>query len=169
MNGDRKEPITTYNVSIRDPLSENARKDRRSLLALSLAGITIVKAGFIPTKIEALGIVFHPSNQSALLWILGLTTLYYLLSFVVYAAADFLSWRLSFIKALHEELVAVSQNLSMSTGDFSAEQDFRKREVSPRRWIFTSARVMGVLRPLFEFGFPLALGIYATVVLFSNA
>lgn len=169
MNSDPKEPITTYDVFIRDPLSENARKDRRSLLALSLAGITIVKAGFIPTKIEALGIIFQPSNQSALLWILGLTTLYYLLSFMVCAAADFLSWRLSYIKALREELVAVSEDFSMSAGDFSAEQDFRKREVTPRRWVFTSARVMGVLRPLFEFGFPLALGCYATVVLFSNA
>ena len=79
---------------LKDPLSQETRKERRSLLAVSALGLIIVKAGLVPTRIAALGIEFSQADRTTLLWSLALITIYFLVAFLFYALADYSSYRI---------------------------------------------------------------------------
>lgn len=81
-------------IKIKNPLSEETRKERWHLLLISAVSITIVKTGLIPTKISALGIEFSQTNQRTLLNILIAITVYFALAFVIYALSDFWTYRI---------------------------------------------------------------------------
>ena len=103
--------MTNHNFEqslLRDALSEVARKERRSLLGISLFGITLKISGMVPSKIPSLGIEFQLANQQALLLIVASIILYFIVAFIIYAASDYLSWKLE-IKSWALEK-AVSEN-----------------------------------------------------------
>ena len=103
--------MTNHNFEqslLRDALSEVARKERRSLLGISLFGITLKIGGMVPSKIPSLGIEFQLANQQALLLIVASIILYFIVAFIIYAASDYLSWKLE-IKSWALEK-AVSEN-----------------------------------------------------------
>lgn len=83
---------------LKDPLRELTRNKRKYLLLSSVIAIAVTKAGFIPTKINALGIEFQQSEQEKLLMFISLVVLYFAISFIVYASTDFLSW----VNDIHE-------------------------------------------------------------------
>jgi hypothetical protein len=87
-------------IELRDPLSEVTRAERKILLLVSTVAVLIVKGDIVPSKIEALGIEFSDQNQATLVRGLGLVVAYFVSAFVVYAASDFLSWRLAVRNAL---------------------------------------------------------------------
>ena len=58
-------------ILVSDCLSEVTRKERRSLLGISMLGIVITQAELVPTKISALGVEFSQANQAVLLLILA--------------------------------------------------------------------------------------------------
>jgi hypothetical protein len=88
-------------ILLREPLSEDTRKERRNLLAISTIGIALVKTGLIPTKISALGIEFSQSNQRALLYILLAMIIYFFLTFAIYAISDVLNhWAQSHVSSM---------------------------------------------------------------------
>src|SRR5260370_32381246 len=91
---------TPKEVALRDPLSHVTRNERRLLLGVSMVGITLVKTGLVPEKISTLGIEFTKTNQKSLLAIISFVTIYFLFAFAIYAAADFIAWRLAFHNAL---------------------------------------------------------------------
>ena len=88
------EPIYQQ-VILKDPLSEETRKERRNLLAVSALGIVMVKSGLIPSKISALGIEFSQADQNVLLYALAIITIYFLLAFIFYALSDFMNYRIA--------------------------------------------------------------------------
>jgi hypothetical protein len=77
---------TPRELSLRDPLSDVTRKERRLLLGMSVIGIAVVKTGLLPEKISALGIDFSETNQKSLLIVFSLVTIYFLAAFMIYAA-----------------------------------------------------------------------------------
>jgi hypothetical protein len=79
---------------LKDPLSQETRKERRSLLAVSAIGLIIAKAGLVPTRIAALGIEFSQTDRTTLLRSLALITVYFLVAFIFYALADYYSYRI---------------------------------------------------------------------------
>jgi hypothetical protein len=75
-----------------NPLSEETRKERLYLLAMSAIGISIVFTGLIPTEIKTLGITFAEADRKSLLLIFALVVGYFLAAFVSYALSDYLEW-----------------------------------------------------------------------------
>lgn len=86
-------------IRLRDPLAEVTRKERRSLLGVSMLGIAIALADLVPTEIAGFGVKLSQSNQSTLMVLVGLVCLYYLLAFCIYAASDYVLWRLALREA----------------------------------------------------------------------
>src|SRR5436305_2954409 len=68
-------------ATLRDPLSEVTRKERRTLLGVAALGIVVAKAGIVPSRISALGVEFGKTDQATLLRMLALIIGYFLLAF----------------------------------------------------------------------------------------
>lgn len=86
---------TFQQAILSDPLSEETRKERRYLLCISSLGIFMVKTGFIPTKITALGIEFSETDRNTLLKVIAAIIIYFLVAFVLYSLADYWSYRIN--------------------------------------------------------------------------
>lgn len=160
-----------------DPLSSLARKERTYLLGVSLAGIVVATTGVIPSEISNLGIKFDRADRTAFLAILAAVTVYYLFAFLLYGLTDFLAWTFAYHSAAHEgaqEFVQSARGVEaeMEKGvvlqlgpDERAEKVYRGiakwyppfygRIVSP----------VWILRAVFEFVVPVAIGVYAVVAL----
>ena len=85
-----------------DPLSEVARKERRSLLGISAIAILVGATGLIPQRIESLGVTFTVSTQAALLKVFTGVVGYYTVAFLVYATGDFLRHARSIYRGTEE-------------------------------------------------------------------
>ena len=81
-----------------DPLSELSRKERKTLLLVSMIAIAISKAGLAPTKIVGFGIELSNIDRRAILWLIFLTVLYFWVAFLYNALPDFYSWRVRYTK-----------------------------------------------------------------------
>lgn len=79
-----------------DPLSEVTRKERKLLLLTSTVAYAVAKIGLFPTKIQALGIEFNPSNLKAIPLTLIIVLFYFLCAFAVYSVSDVISWLIDF-------------------------------------------------------------------------
>jgi hypothetical protein len=90
---------TPSELSVRDPLSEVTRKKRRLLLGMSILCVAIAETDLLPEKISTLGIDFTPTNKTWLIYIVLAVTAYFLSAFVIYAAADFVAWRIVMVEA----------------------------------------------------------------------
>jgi hypothetical protein len=93
--GERVNPFEADIIRVTDPLSQHTRGVRKSLLIASVIAIAVAKTGFIPTKISALGLEFSQADRGSMLWLIGAVVAFFLLSFVVSAFGDFMSWRMS--------------------------------------------------------------------------
>jgi hypothetical protein len=89
----RGESPSYAEVLVRDPLSPVTRRERLFLLAVRAVGIFVEYTGLVPTRVSPLGIELGRTNQNALLYVHALIIAYFLVAFVVYAAADFLARR----------------------------------------------------------------------------
>jgi hypothetical protein len=78
---------------LKDPLREEARRNRRALLAVASVCIAVRITDAFPTQISALGITFSSTNQRSLIAMVALSQIYLALVFIVSATADFLLWR----------------------------------------------------------------------------
>jgi len=93
----REETARPVEAMLRDPLSEVGRKERRSLLAVSMVAILVGHTGLVPVKIENLGITFSTPERDALLWVAMAVVFYYAVAFIVYAFND----GLAFLHTIH--------------------------------------------------------------------
>ncbi|MGD0000079.1 MAG: hypothetical protein ABSE21_08265 [Bryobacteraceae bacterium] len=78
---------------LQEPIREEARRNRRALLAVSSVCLAVRLTGAFPTQISALGITFSGSDQHRLVWMAIILQAYFLLAFVVSAMTDFVQWR----------------------------------------------------------------------------
>ena len=137
-------------IFVSDPLSKVTRTERRVLLGVSAIGIAIVKTGLVPSKIAALGIEFEQADKRALLRIIGFVVLYFLVAFALYAASDYFAWRYRYTTA----------GMRDYNGKESNYTSVLARQVS--------ARIVVLVRLLFEFVLPLIIGVYAIVLLWTT-
>ncbi len=154
---------TPREIKLSDPLSEVARRERKFLLASSILGIAMVKAGIVPSKISALGIEFAKTDQNLLLSVIGIIILYFLVAFLIYAASDIIIWHHSFSQSLKASMVArwkseAERDPVMEIGDYI--DDFLRRPFSVR-FILGLTTPVSLLRAIFEFLLPVTVGIYA--------
>ena len=161
-------PKSLTEIRVRDPLSDVTRKERKALLAASLIGLFIAKTGLLPTEVSALGVKFNFSDQKAILGVLALITAYFLVGFALYAASDFLAWRLAF-QLTERELR--ERRLQMSEEEASREREMRMRVASGRPGpsnLVLFARPISALRAAFEFLLPVVFATYAVAVLLTT-
>lgn len=111
-------PVRPFDALLKDPLSEVARKERRSLLGISIIAVLIGHTSLIPQKIESLGVTFEVSTQRTILRVLTAMVIYYTLAFVVYVAGDALTLfreihrRVEEVKARRLRLAAEGDSLN---------------------------------------------------------
>jgi hypothetical protein len=155
-------------VQLRDPLSDVTRRERRALLGVSAIGIVIAKTGLVPSKISALGIEFTQADQRSLLLSVAAIISYFLIAFIVYAASDFLAWRLSYGWTLiDEELEKRRLAKDVDEKERNLKNDIIEEYRLSEIW-FTMSKPMSIVRAVFEFAIPIALGAYAVIVLVST-
>lgn len=152
-------------VRVSNPLSEVTRNERRSLLAISTLGLILVQTGLVPTKIEALGVEFTTADQRAILSIVALGTLYFLVAFAIYAASDYVVWRLAYRESVEDLILKQNSNDSKPLVDY---QTLSHRlglvdRVAPR-----FAHSISIGRTLFEFVLPILFGIFVIFLLFTT-
>jgi len=169
--------MTNHNFEqslLRDALSEVARKERRSLLGISLFGITLKIGGMVPSKIPSLGIEFQLANQQALLLIVASIILYFIVAFIIYAASDYLSWKLEIKSWALEKAVSENEEVyhyycpQPGTCEEEIERDMGKLHKKYRIY-FRLVAPTSIVRALFDFGLPLAVGASALFLLVRAA
>lgn len=140
--------------SLRDPLGEVARKERRSLLGISAVAILVGWADLVPQKFENLGITFTVPQQRAFLWVSFGVVVYYTLAFRVYAIPDVMRFRY----ALYQK-VAELRNPAPGGAN---EPPLRADQVWG--WVRYVSRV-SMVRLVFDFIVPLLIAGFALLVL----
>jgi hypothetical protein len=100
---------------VKDPLQEEARRNRRALLAVSSVCLAIRLTHAFPTQIAALGITFSTTNQRYLIFMAIALQAYLAFSFFISSIADRLQWR----HEMHQEFAAY-----MKTDEATGQQVF---------------------------------------------
>ena len=161
-------------VRLRDPLSDVTRKERRSLLGVSMLGIAIAQAGLVPTEIASLGVKLTEANQSTVLVLLGCVCLYYLAAFVAYAATDYVAWK----TALRDAIVEAWTQPREVEKEKSEQEVYREIERSQRLETYLQTKNATTIiaellvlpasrvRATLEFILPVVVGFFACSVLF---
>ena len=153
---------------LKDPLTEASRKERRTLLSVSLLSIMVVNAGLIPTKIQALGIELTAANQNAFRMILVVVLAYYIVAFAIYGLSDFFVWRIAFNGSFptppSEADVKVFQSIQENNND--GEETFKRSWFGalPSRY----AHILSKIRIFFEVFLPFIVGLVAIYLLLNS-
>jgi len=140
----------TEDVRLNNALSTETRTAHRYLLVSSAIGIAIAKMGVVPEKISALGIDFSKISQKSFLYIVAAVSSYFLVAFLIYGLSDYL--RLKNRIAQTRLAFAISQ---ITAG------------ASKRGYCLSG--LVSLVRTIFEFVVPVAIGAYSISSLVSLA
>lgn len=156
-------------ASVRDPLTEVTRRERRLLLAVSTVCFAMSKAGLVPTKISALGIDFSQSDQKAIFYILAAILVYLLVTFIAYAAADFIQWRISAAEAFRSWWHTSIGELEEAAKTESVQREYIKEQLGLHFPTTTAAvgwaGTVSMIRAFIEFFFPILFGVYCAYLM----
>jgi len=160
---------STAQIRLRDPLGESTRKQRRGLLGISTIALVVVHADMFPTKISALGIEFSQSDKGVLLLIFTAIVFYFVVAFLVYAAADFISWRQALRESTMNIFIKLGKELSETKRVIGSDEtkklitEMKTRETEIRQGSIIKGKKMFVVRVIFDFIIPPLIGIYALI------
>ena len=158
-------------AQLQDTLSSVTRKERQFLLGISLLGIALVKTGLIPSKISGLGIELQSANPQALLSIVACVILYFLVAFIIYAASDYVAWKLSISSQVHEkELAEYYDELHGNYGPptetpEAAMAEYRYKLRKKILTYFKMIKPISIIRAFFDLGLPILIAGYALFIL----
>jgi len=157
-----------------DPMNEVTRKERRALLGVSVVSLTIAKAGILPVKIKSLGIEFSVGDKKTLLFILAAILFYFLVTFIVYAVTDVISWQRSYCElvdrlALEEAKRNWEAEQAGATNVVVDIEAVNTREETWKSILRKAIAPTSVIRAGVEFLLPLAVGVFAIVCLLRVA
>lgn len=157
--------VRPEDIRLRDPLSRVTRNERRALLALSAAGIVIAKTGLVPSKISALGIEFSQADQKSLLRVFAIIVIYFLVGFFIYAASDFVAWRIAYQSTWAEKL----SNNRRSKDKKGVENELANNWLFMLHDLWVGASFpISFIRAVFEFVVPFVIGIIAVIMLLRS-
>lgn len=143
-----------------------------------MVGVAVAQAGLLPTEISSLGIKFGPSSQSVLLLLLGLVCLYYLIAFLVYAASDYVAWKMALRDAIYDVWSRPREKVEEPETEEEALREIRRQEsleefIQTRNATILFAELALVpvsrVRAVFEFVLPAIVGAYATIILLMRS
>lgn len=163
--------MSNENIVLVDPLSAVTRGERRMLLGLSMLGIFFVKAGVLPSKINALGIELTASDQKTFLFLVSVGILYFICAFFLYAISDFIVWKKAIIKQYLAEYSesfdeTCGHSLSVEEMDMQSEKSriYRRNKI----WLKLSKPV-SIFRALFEFILPILVALCSMFLMINKA
>jgi hypothetical protein len=148
-------------ASLRDPLSEVTRKERRTLLGTSVVAIAIAETDLVPTEISTLGIKFSATEQTALLGVLTAVVGYFVGAFLLYAVTDFIAWRW----AAHIAHVALQKEEAARILELERTTTLQPAFSPPRFMYRRIVWPVAVLRAFLDFALPIGVGVVAIVQL----
>ena len=93
-----------------DPLKEETRRVRKTLLIWCLASVAVTSGKLFPTEVTALGMKVTATSHAFLLMLLALIIAYHLIAFGVYASSDFAHWYVDHFSTQWEDDVAVYES-----------------------------------------------------------
>jgi hypothetical protein len=99
-------PANPYSRVLRkvtNPLREETQKVRKALFVWCLAALAITLGNLFPSEITALGMKVTAASHSVLLILMAVVVGYHLITFLVYAAADFAHWYVNHFSTEWEE------------------------------------------------------------------
>ena len=97
-------------ILVTDPLGELSRKERKTLLIVSLVAFAMTMAGLVPREFIFLGIRSEMVNVKAVFGLLGIVLLYCWISFMLHAIPEFMSWLSKYYELRHKEFVQRMSN-----------------------------------------------------------
>ncbi|MDP1946488.1 MAG: hypothetical protein Q8L77_03220 [Nitrospirota bacterium] len=160
------DPLGKYTVLLQDPLSEVTRKERRTLLGLSILSLAVVNAHLVPSEINALGMKISEINEKALVYILGAIVGYFIATFLAYAFPDFVIWKINLLKGM--KATALEKIKSPEFDDANKAEQlanmigiFDAKMSSWASW----AGLISIVRVIFDFVLPALVGFYALYAL----
>ncbi|WP_395745101.1 hypothetical protein [Prosthecobacter sp.] len=160
-------PLSPTEIRLRDPLTEVSRKERTALLGISTIGIIVAKTGFVPSKISALGIDFSFTDQKMLYRALAGVIGYFVVAFVLYAASDFVAWRVAWLNAMRAATRARHERKASQAASELHQAVEEELSVQFRNVPYAVSSAISSLRALFDFAVPVAIGIWGmTATLF---
>ena len=181
-------PINVFERELRriaDPLSDETRKARKGLLMWSLIAITLTVGNLFPTEVTVLGLKITQTSKSALLLIATAVICYFLVSFVVYGAADATGWYFRQRSTEWEEDVANFEDyrkdilseskLSDEDRQFLEQQEtrlgamWRYTDALPKYLKITKVSpYLSITRAALDFALPILCGLIALGVLANS-
>lgn len=99
-------PYTRDLQKVSNPLREETQKVRKALLVWCLASIAITLGKLFPSEISALGMKVTTTSHGVLLALMAVVVVYHIVTFMVYAAADFAHWYVNHFSTEWEDDVA---------------------------------------------------------------
>ncbi len=159
---------------LRDALKEVTRKERRSLLGISLVGIALSVGGMVPSKIPSLGIDFQLADQRILLLLVAFIIVYFIVAFTIYATTDYLSWKLEINSWEIEQVISDMEEEFRShcpqpgTCEYYIEKATGKYYSKNRIYLRLTAPI-SIVRALFDFALPVVVGLCALFLLIQFA
>jgi hypothetical protein len=168
-------------VLLKDPLSDTVRRERRGLLAVSLIAIAVVKGHLVPAKLVMADIELSLDNQQFLLWLLTLVVVYFLIAFPLYAFSEIGLFGFAWRATRDPKVVADAMFDKMQTGSWPKDPEDREqlvRDLTRAYWLNTInaggpswrrplATLAFAMRVLIDIVVPIAVGIYAVVLLYN--
>ena len=180
-------PANPYERDLRkvaDPLRDETRKVRKTLLVWCLAAVAITLGQLFPTEVSALGLKITPGSRNVLLWLVALIVIYHLVAFAAYAASDFAHWYVNIKSTDWEDDIADWEKskaewfakAKLSDEDRQVIDEHERRLGSiwrgePSRVHMTVLKMIppiSIARALVDFLFPLAVGGVATYLLLRS-
>jgi len=165
-------------------LRDVTRIKRRSLLIATVIGMAVSAVGLVPTKIEAIGITFSPSNLRNLLLLIVGIIIYYLCGYLIYYRSDYKAWEMKLdIEVRSERMQASDDEILRPEREArfqSAETDLSRRaelyrvlidkEISERlRVKKQQAKRISIYKRLYDFWLPLIASVLTVLSLLYNA
>ncbi len=143
-----------FEILMMDPLSPITRRERRSLLVSSVVLTAVVATDVLPTRISALGIELGASNHQAMLYVLLAIVVYFLCSFLLYAAVDggrwYVAWHIAQdLKPHHTDFAVGERRMDMSDDDIAESA-------------VEASFPLALMRGYFDFGLPVMCGVFAS-------
>lgn len=162
------DPLGRYTVLLQDPLSEVTRKERRTLLGLSILSLAVVNAHLVPNEINALGMKISEINEKELVYILVAIVGYFIATFLAYAFPDFVTWKINLWKGM--KATALEKIKSSELDDANKAEQFSNMigsfDAKMSSWA-SWAGLISVVRGIFDFVLPFLVGLYALYALGS--
>ena len=153
----KKIPKSVSEIRMQDPLMAVTRKVRRNLLISSFIGLIIVTTGLVPTKINSLGIELSTDQRDWFSIMTSLLIFYFLITFIIYAASDFIAWRISFNRTRLEFILDQEESKNIHTNRNELSNTYKNL------WKLTRFSLpISSFRVFIEFVFPILFGLYSS-------